>query len=73
MISQAAPVTPPLLCDKPRPSVDVTQRGVQLVYLLSLVASGELNGDWTIQVNRQRILINELSAAISIAIAVPVT
>lgn len=37
------------LCDTPRPTVDVTQRGITVGYLISLVKSGALDGNWTIQ------------------------
>ena len=49
----AAPATPPVpavqACAEPRALVDVTQRGITLAYLHQLVASGEVQADWTIQ------------------------
>ena len=49
----AAPATPPVqavqACAEPRAPVDVTQRGITLAYLHQLVASGEVQAEWTIQ------------------------
>ena len=36
-------------CAEPRAPVDVTQRGITLAYLHQLVASGEVQAEWTIQ------------------------
>lgn len=38
-----------MLLPQPRPPTDVTKRGISLAFLRSLVDSGALKADWTIQ------------------------